>query len=126
MFPSPLGGSQFSKPRSVYERKAEKLAELRGKVLRHVALIGAGQPRLKKIPRVWREVGPNPEGGFVVEFPIAVADVPDPISGCSLTQQDLEELAQNFRLAREAGIDVGVKLDHPDEGPRVGDVIDVF
>jgi hypothetical protein len=112
-------------PRSVYERKSE-LGDLSGKVLRHVALIGAGQPRLKGIPRLWREVGQTPEGRSVIEFPVAIANVPDPVSGFSLTQQDLEELARNFESAREAGVDVGVKLDHPDQGPRIGDVVDVW
>lgn len=116
---------------SVYKRKAEspqapvrRLADLAGKVLRNVALIGAGQPRIKGIPRDF-EVNRSADGRTVVRFPVAVAGARDPITGFELTQDDIRELASNFERARRLGIDVGVKLDHPDVGPRIGDVVGV-
>lgn len=113
----------------VYQRRSEapsgvgRLSDLSGKVLRHVALIGAGQPRIKGIPREFEVL--NRGDRTIVRFPVAVAGVRDPISGFELTLDDLRELADNFEKARLRGIEVGVKLDHPDIGPRIGDVVGV-
>ncbi len=101
----------------------QKLQEvLTGKVLRGVALKGAGSPAIKGIPRTWRVVGKRGERELI-EFPVAVVDVVDPITGrVWLSSSDAREIVKNFDKAKAMGVSVPVKLDHVSDGPLIGEV----